>query len=104
MGEITLGRWLAAGDQIALRAPDLEPVTDDAGNELMNPSTGEPLLKNDEGDIYIERDGKWIQLMDKDGDLVPTEPEQPSLHANIRKDLTYAPSRCRSRSSASRAR
>lgn len=71
-------------------SPELEAIMDDSGKILVKPDTQELLLKNDEGDIYIERDGKYIQMMDKDGELVAAEQEKPSLLEFIRKDQPFA--------------
>lgn len=68
---------------------DLEAITDDGGNELYD-GHDNLMLKDGQGNLYIERDGRYIQVMDKDGELLVVEQEHPTLHEFVRREQPYA--------------
>lgn len=67
---------------------ELEAITDDMGNELYDDNDN-AMLKDPQGNLYINRDGRFIQLMDRDGELVVAEQEHPTLHEYVRREQPY---------------
>lgn len=67
----------------------LDPVTNENGIPLET-EMGEPLMQDELGNVYKEIDGKFIQVMDADGDMVPEGQEQPTLNEFIRREQPYA--------------
>lgn len=78
----------------------LEPITDLAGQPLateprLNPETGEqlpgePLLQDRHGNVFIERGGRFIQVMDKNGEIPPLGQEMVEINEYMRRGQPYA--------------
>lgn len=80
--------YLKVGYEIDM-GTDLEALTDESGQDLYDGS-GSQLLKDPQGNLYVERDGRLIQLMEKDGELVMQEQEQPTLNEFVRREQPFA--------------
>lgn len=68
---------------------DLEAIKDDAGNDLYSVNQ-ELMLRDQKGNVYVERGGRYIQVMDKGGELVVVEQEHPTLNEWVRREEPYA--------------
>lgn len=69
---------------------DLEFLFHEDTGEVLPDGNGNPFLRDSKGGIYILRDGKPVQVMEKDGELVMVEQEHPTLNEFIRKEQPYA--------------
>lgn len=78
----------------------LEPITDNLGQPLdtgekVDPVTGEtrpgePLLRDSKGNVWVERGGRFVQIMDKDGDIPPLGQEMIEINEYMRRGQLYA--------------
>lgn len=67
----------------------LEPIRDQVGNPLST-NEQEPLLTDKHGNVFVQKGGKFVQIMDKDGEIPPVGQEVILPNEYMRRGQPYA--------------
>ncbi len=94
MERCTLDAFLFGEGVIKLGySPDIDtvltPITDNIGNPLSTDAQ-EPLMEDNSGNVFVEREGRFIQVMDSDGEIPPISQEVIDVNEFIRRGQPFA--------------
>lgn len=67
----------------------LFPVTDQVTGQPLETQHGKPIYEDKHGNIFLEEGGRFVQVLDKEGNAVPPGYAQPTLHEWIRREQPY---------------